>query len=110
MIQTAYADNFYKWTDADGSTHYGQQPPPKALTKQVQVDSNAPKSSENSFGNITPQNKQTSKAMAKKIKELGCQMLRESVPKLKAQESELNSSQKVSLLRGENTLHTQCDS
>lgn len=38
LTQTATAQNFYKWVDAKGSTHYTTTPPPKSAKKKGQVD------------------------------------------------------------------------
>ena len=37
LVQTANAQNFYKWVDAKGSTHYTTTPPPKNAKKKGQV-------------------------------------------------------------------------
>ncbi|MCE6008585.1 DUF4124 domain-containing protein [Acinetobacter soli] len=33
-----YAQSYYKWIDAQGSTHYTKTPPPKGAKKQGKVD------------------------------------------------------------------------
>ncbi|MBO3641167.1 DUF4124 domain-containing protein [Acinetobacter soli] len=35
---TLYAQSYYKWIDAQGSTHYTKTPPPKGARKQGKVD------------------------------------------------------------------------
>ncbi|WP_373431922.1 DUF4124 domain-containing protein [Acinetobacter soli] len=35
---TLYAQSYYKWIDAQGSTHYTKTPPPKGAKKQGKVD------------------------------------------------------------------------
>ncbi|WP_288390012.1 DUF4124 domain-containing protein [uncultured Acinetobacter sp.] len=35
---TLYAQSYYKWIDARGSTHYTKTPPPKGAKKQGKVD------------------------------------------------------------------------
>ena len=36
--QSSFAQNFYKWVDAKGSTHYTAAPPPKSAKKKGQVE------------------------------------------------------------------------
>ena len=36
--QSSFAQNFYKWVDAKGSTHYTATPPPKSAKKKGQVE------------------------------------------------------------------------
>ena len=38
LTQQVSAQNFYKWVDAKGSTHYTTTPPPKSAKKKGQVD------------------------------------------------------------------------
>ncbi|MFV8194035.1 DUF4124 domain-containing protein [Acinetobacter soli] len=35
---TLYAQSYYKWIDAQGSTHYTKTPPPEGAKKQGKVD------------------------------------------------------------------------
>lgn len=35
---TLYAQSYYKWIDAQGSTHYTRTPPPKGVKKRGKVD------------------------------------------------------------------------
>ena len=36
--QSSFAQNFYKWVDAKGSTHYTATPPPKSAKKKGKVE------------------------------------------------------------------------
>lgn len=36
--QSSFAQNFYKWVDAKGSTHYTATPPPKSAQKKGKVE------------------------------------------------------------------------
>ena len=36
--QSSFAQNFYKWVDAKGSTHYTATPPPKSASKKGKVE------------------------------------------------------------------------
>ena len=36
--QSSFAQNFYKWVDAKGSTHYTATPPPKSAQKKGKID------------------------------------------------------------------------
>ena len=41
LLNSVYAQTYYKWVDKAGSTHYTQTPPPGSLAKKakaVQVD------------------------------------------------------------------------
>src|SRR5690242_9001652 len=38
----AHAGDYYKWTDAQGTVHYSQTPPPDRTSKSVYVDDGAP--------------------------------------------------------------------
>ncbi|HET6913118.1 MAG TPA: DUF4124 domain-containing protein [Rhodanobacteraceae bacterium] len=38
----AQAGDYYKWTDAQGTVHYSQTPPPDRTSKSVYVDDGAP--------------------------------------------------------------------
>ena len=45
MAQSSFAQNFYKWVDAKGSTHYTSTPPPKSAQKKGKVDTHGWKNS-----------------------------------------------------------------
>jgi len=47
----AHAGDYYKWTDAQGTVHYSQTPPPGQAAKTVYVNDNAPTSLPPGFGN-----------------------------------------------------------
>lgn len=36
--QSSFAQNFYKWVDANGSTHYTAAPPPKSAQKKGKIE------------------------------------------------------------------------
>ena len=48
---SAHAGDYYKWTDAQGTVHYSQTPPPGLAAKTVYVNDNAPPPLPPGFGN-----------------------------------------------------------
>lgn len=73
LATPALADQFYKWTDAQGVTHYTQDPPPSTAkgTAEVKVQTRAPSGTEAAIQNLQKQREAATKAMAegKKDKE-----------------------------------------
>ena len=59
---SAHAGDYYKWTDAQGTVHYSQTPPPGQAAKTVYVNDNAPTSLPPGFGNQPETTQQKAKA------------------------------------------------
>ncbi|WP_171498507.1 DUF4124 domain-containing protein [Acinetobacter soli] len=57
---TLYAQSYYKWIDAQGSTHYTKTPPPKGAKKQGKVDTYSSTSSTSAATSTPPINTATS--------------------------------------------------
>jgi len=57
ISQTSFAQNFYKWVDEKGATHYTQTPPPQQPIKKVAVNPRLPADSANAIKNLNDQTK-----------------------------------------------------
>lgn len=111
-IQSASADNFYKWTDADGSTHYGREAPSKVHSKQVKVDSYMPESTMSRINaaqiSMNTQGNQASDAQKRAAMAVGCQLVRTLIAPAQANRDKLDYAHQAKLLTIENDLRTHC--
>lgn len=68
LSTVAAADQFYKWTDAQGATHYTVEPPPKtaASAAEVKISTKVPSGSSAAASNLEKQRGDAAKKLVDK--------------------------------------------
>ncbi len=93
-LTPVYAQTFYKWTDAQGATHYSQQPQYNVKNVQTVTVYKDPESLNSALG---------------RLRSDGCQILRIMLPRAQEHMDEYNYSQRARVERAQRAYDQNCD-
>jgi hypothetical protein len=92
--QLGHASTFYKWVDAQGATHYSQQPQYNVKNVQTVTVYKDPNSLSDAL---------------QRLRSDGCQILRVMLPRAQARMDEYTYSQRAQVESAQRTFDTRCE-
>jgi hypothetical protein len=93
-LQAAHANTFYKWVDAQGATHYSQQPQYNVKNVQTVTVYKDPDSLDDALSRLHTD---------------GCEMMRVMIPRAQAQMDDYNYRQRAKVQHAVDIYERNCE-